>query len=149
SCPGSRLEVIRAHHPFLDREAIVLTADFVTMDTGTGAVHIAPGHGEDDYNLGRTHKLPGLSPVDDHGKLNEEAGLPNLTGKYVFDANIDIVNLLRERGALLAAQKFHHSYPYCWRSKTPIIFRNVEQFFIRIDELRGGALNAIHNEVKW
>src|SRR5256714_540991 len=79
----------------------------------------------------------------------DEAGLPNLTGKYVFDANADIVNLLRERGMLLGAQRFHHSYPYCWRSKTPIIFRNVEQFFIRIDELRGRALNAIHTEVKW
>ncbi len=73
----------------------------------------------------------------------------NLTGKYVFDANIDIVNLLRERGMLLGEQRFHHSYPYCWRSKTPIIFRNVEQFFIRIDELRSKALEAIHNEVKW
>ena len=74
---------------------------------------------------------------------------PSLTGKYVFDANKDIINLLRERRMLLGAQNFHHSYPYCWRSKTPIIFRNVEQFFIRIDELRGRALNAIHNEVKW
>ena len=133
----------------MDRDAIVLTADFVTMDSGTGAVHIAPGHGEDDYNLGRANKLPILSPVDDHGRLTDEAELPNLTGKYVFDANIDIVNLLRERGMLLGAQKFHHSYPYCWRSKTPIIFRNVEQFFIHIDALRPGALEAIHKEVKW
>jgi isoleucyl-tRNA synthetase len=90
-----------------------------------------------------------LSPVDDHGRFTEEAGLPNLVGKYVFDANSDIVQLLRERGMLLAEQQFHHSYPYCWRSKTPIIFRNVEQFFIRIDELRGKALEAIHKEVKW
>jgi isoleucyl-tRNA synthetase len=74
--------------------------------------------------------------------------LPNLVGKYVFDANVDIVNLLRERGLLLGEQIFHHSYPYCWRSKTPIIFRNVEQFFIRIDELRGKALHAIKT-VKW
>jgi isoleucyl-tRNA synthetase len=93
--------------------------------------------------------LPILSPVDDHGRFTDETNLPKLTGKYVFDANIDIVNLLRERGMLLAEQKFHHSYPYCWRSKTPIIFRNVEQFFIRIDELRGKALDAIHKEVKW
>src|SRR5262249_20510426 len=140
---------IKARHPFLDREAIVLTADFVMMDTGTGAVHIAPGHGEDDYNLGRAHKLPILSPVDDHGRLTEDAGLPNLTGKYVFDANADVVKLLRERGNLLGTQNFHHSYPYCWRSKTPIIFRNVEQFFIRIDDLRGRALETIYNEVKW
>ncbi len=149
SFPGAKLEKIKARHPFLDRDVTVLTADFVTMDSGTGAVHIAPGHGEDDYRLGRAHGLPILSPVDDHGRLTDEAGLPNLTGKYVFDANADIVNLLRERGMLLGAQKFHHSYPYCWRSKTPIIFRNVEQFFIRIDELRGRALNAIHTEVKW
>ena len=149
SFPGAKIDKIKARHPFLDREAIVLNANFVTMDTGTGAVHIAPGHGEDDYRLGRENKLPILSPVDDHGRLTEEAGLPNLTGKYVFDANADVVNLLRERGMLLGAQNFHHSYPYCWRSKTPIIFRNVEQFFIRIDELRGKALEAIHNEVKW
>jgi isoleucyl-tRNA synthetase len=149
SLPGRQLEGIKAQHPFLDRQSIVLLADFVTMDSGTGAVHIAPGHGEDDYNLGRTNKLPILSPVDDHGRLTDEAGLPNLTGKYVFDANKDIVNLLRERDVLLAAQNFHHSYPYCWRSKTPIIFRNVEQFFIRIDDLRSKALDAIHHEVKW
>ncbi|PYL40372.1 MAG: isoleucine--tRNA ligase [Verrucomicrobia bacterium] len=149
SFPGAKIDKINARHPFLDRDSIVLTADFVTMDSGTGAVHIAPGHGEDDYWLGRQNKLPILSPVDDHGRFTDEAGLQNLTGKYVFDANIDIVNLLRERGMLLGEQKFHHSYPYCWRSKTPIIFRNVEQFFIRIDELRGPALDAIHKEVKW
>ena len=149
SFPGARIDKIKARHPFLDREAIVLTADFVMMDSGTGAVHIAPGHGEDDYNLGRAHQLPILSPVDDHGRLTEEAGLPNLTGKYVFDANADVVNLLRERDNLLGSQNFHHSYPYCWRSKTPIIFRNVEQFFIRIDDLRPRALEAIHKEVRW
>src|SRR5438128_4895833 len=149
SFPGAKIDKITAHHPFLDREAIVLTSDFVTMDTGTGAVHIAPGHGEDDYWLGKQNDLPILSPVDDHVRFTDEAGLPNLTGKYVFDANADVVNLLRERGSLLGAQNFHHSYPYCWRSKTPIIFRNVEQFFIRIDDLRAQALKAIHNEVKW
>src|SRR6266478_1196261 len=149
SFPGAKIENIKARHPFLDRDAIVLTSDFVTMDSGTGAVHIAPGHGEDDYNLGRARGRPILSPVDDHGRLTNESALPNLTGKYVFDANAGIANFLRERGMLLSAQNFHHSYPYCWRSKTPIIFRNVEQFFIRIDELRGRALEAIHKEVKW
>jgi isoleucyl-tRNA synthetase len=145
---GEKLAGSAAQHPFLDRQSIVLTADFVTMDTGTGAVHIAPGHGEDDYWLGKQNGLPILSPVDDHGRFTEEAGLTNLTGKYVFDANRDIVELLRQRGMLLGEQKFHHSYPYCWRSKTPIIFRNVEQFFIRIDELRSKALDAIKT-VKW
>ena len=148
SFPGSKIDHVVAQHPFLNRESTVFTADFVTMDTGTGAVHIAPGHGEDDYLLGREKGLQILSPVDDHGRFTDEAGLPNLVGKYVFDANVDIVNLLRERGMLLGEQIFHHSYPYCWRSKTPIIFRNVEQFFIRIDELRGKALHAIKT-VKW
>jgi isoleucyl-tRNA synthetase len=149
SFSGSKIDQIKARHPFLDRDSIVFAADFVTMDSGTGCVHIAPGHGADDYALGSKNKLSILSPVDDHGRFTEEAGLPNLVGKYVFDANLDIVNLLRERGMLLAEQKYHHSYPYCWRSKTPIIFRAVEQFFIRIDEIRGKALDAIHHEVKW
>ncbi len=149
SFPGTNLEGVKARHPFLDRDVPVFTAGFVTMDSGTGAVHIAPGHGADDYVLGIQHKLPILSPVDDHGRFTDEAGLPNLTGKYVFDANPDIVELLRGRGMLLGEEKFHHSYPYCWRSKTPIIFRNVDQFFIRIDVLRDRALEAIHNEVKW
>ena len=148
SFPGSKIDHVVARHPFLDRESTVFTADFVTMDTGTGAVHIAPGHGEDDYLLGRAKGLQILSPVDDHGRFTDEAGLPNLVGKYVFDANADIVNVLREWGMLLGEEIFHHSYPYCWRSKTPIIFRNVEQFFIRIDELRGKALDAIKT-VKW
>src|SRR5213080_2055781 len=146
---GKQLVGLQAQHPFLDRKSTILAADFVTMDTGTGLVHIAPGHGEDEYWLGRANGLEILSPVDDHGRFTDEARLPNLTGKYVFDANTDIINLLRERGMLLGQQNFHHSYPYCWRSKTPIIFRNVEQFFIRIDELRGRALSEIHNEVKW
>jgi len=146
---GKQLVGLEAQHPFLDQKSIVLAADFVTMDTGTGLVHIAPGHGEDDYWLGKANGLEILSPVDDHGRFTDEANLPNLTGKYVFDANSDIVKLLRERGMLLGQHNFHHSYPYCWRSKTPIIFRNVEQFFIRIDELRGRALEAIQNKVKW
>jgi isoleucyl-tRNA synthetase len=136
-------------HPFMERDSPVVLADFVTMDSGTGAVHIAPGHGADDYVVGRREGLPLLSPVDDHGRFTEEAGLPNVTGKYVFDANIDIINVLRDRGMLVSEEKYHHSYPYCWRSKTPIIFRAVEQFFIRIDDLRSRALEAIHGEVKW
>ena len=148
SFPGSQLDGVTAQHPFLSRTSSVVAADFVTMDSGTGAVHIAPGHGEEDYSLGRAKGLQILSPVDDHGKFTEEAGLPHLTGKYVFDANPDIVALLREKGMLLAAQVYQHSYPYCWRSKTPIIFRAVEQFFIRIDDLRANALAAIKG-VQW
>ena len=148
SFPGSKLEGLTAQHPFLPRTSAIFAADFVTMDTGTGAVHIAPGHGEDDYSLGRKHGLQILSPVDDHGRYTDEAGLPNLTGKYVFDANADIVALLREKGMLISDAAYQHSYPYCWRSKTPIIFRAVEQFFIRIDALRANALTAI-KDVRW
>ncbi|MBA2413851.1 MAG: isoleucine--tRNA ligase, partial [Burkholderiaceae bacterium] len=146
--PGSKLEGLGAQHPFLPRTSIILTADFVTMNTGAGCVHIAPGHGDDDYSLGHRNGLPILSPVDDHGRFSEEAGLSQLTGKYVFDANADIVALLRERGMLVAEGVYLHSYPYCWRSKTPIIFRAVEQFFIRIDDLRAPALAAI-KDVTW
>jgi isoleucyl-tRNA synthetase len=148
SFPGSKLEGLSAQHPFLPRTSAIFTADFVTMDTGTGAVHIAPGHGEDDYSLGRKNGLQILSPVDDHGRYTDEAGLPELTGKYVFDANADIVALLREKGMLINEAPYQHSYPYCWRSKTPIIFRAVEQFFIRIDDLRANALAAIKG-VQW
>jgi isoleucyl-tRNA synthetase len=148
SFPGTQLEGVTAQHPFLPRTAIVTAADFVTMDSGTGAVHIAPGHGEEDYSLGRARGLQILSPVDDHGKFTAEAGLPDLVGKYVFDANPDIVELLRGKGMLISAQPYQHSYPYCWRSKTPIIFRAVEQFFIRIDDLRADALAAIKG-VNW
>jgi isoleucyl-tRNA synthetase len=148
SFPGSQLEGVTAQHPFLPRTSMIVAADFVTMDSGTGAVHIAPGHGEEDYSLGRARGLQILSPVDDHGKFTDEAGLPDLTGKYVFDANPDIVALLRSKAMLLAEQVYQHSYPYCWRSKTPIIFRAVEQFFIRIDDLRAAALAAIKG-VQW
>src|SRR2546423_2075606 len=149
SFPGDKLEGIGAQHPFLPRTAMVLLADFVTMETGTGLVHIAPGHGEDDYLLGSKNSFPILSPVDDHGRYTNEVGIPELVGKYVFDANADIIRILRERGMLLAEQNFHHSYPYCWRSKTPIIFRAVEQFFIRLDEIRSKALDTIHHKIKW
>jgi isoleucyl-tRNA synthetase len=146
--PGATLEKVTAQHPFLPRTSTVFTADFVTMETGTGCVHIAPGHGEDDYSLGRKHGLQILSPVDDHGRFTPEAGWPELTGKYVFEANAHIIELLRERGMLLSEQVYQHSYPYCWRSKTPVIFRAVEQFFIRIDDLRANALAAI-KDVHW
>lgn len=146
--PGSDIAGLEAQHPFLDRKSRVITADFVTMDTGTGQVHVAPGHGADDYIAGMQHKLPILSPVDDQGKLTEEAGVPAWTGKYVFDANKDVVAHLRENKTLLAEHAYPHSYPHCWRSKTPVVFRAVEQFFIKIDAIRAEALKAIDG-VTW
>lgn len=145
---GEELAGFEAKHPFLERTSRIITADFVTMDAGTGQVHVAPGHGADDYLAGKQHGLPILSPVDDAGRLTEEAGVPAWTGKYVFDVNADVVAHLREIRALLGEKKYLHSYPHCWRSKTPVVFRAVEQFFIRIDGLRADALRAIDG-VTW
>ncbi len=145
---GEDLAGMEAQHPFLERKSRVITADFVTMDTGTGQVHVAPGHGADDYIAGMQNKLPILSPVDDAGKLTEDAGMPAWTGKYVFDANKDVVAHLRDNKTLLAEHAYPHSYPHCWRSKTPIVFRAVDQFFIKIDAIRAEALAAIDG-VTW
>ena len=140
---GAELLNLEAQHPFLPRTSRVILADFVTLDTGTGQVHIAPGHGKDDYIAGQQNDLPVLSPVDDYGKLTEECGMPQWVGKYVFDVNPEIVAFLRENGSLLAEHKYVHDYPHCWRSKTPIVFRAVEQFFIKVEAIREDALKAI------
>lgn len=148
-CMGSELaNRCQAKHPFLERFVPVLPANFVTADTGTGLVHIAPGHGEEDYHLGLQYNLDLLSPVDDNGRFTSECGLPELVGKHVFEANPSIIQILRERSALIFTEEYTHSYPHCWRSKTPVIFRAVEQFFIRIDELRPQAIQAI-DSAQW
>ncbi len=140
---GAEVEGLAAQHPFLDRTSKLITANFVTAETGTGAVHIAPGHGQDDYVAGLQHGLEILSPVDDAGLFTEEAGVPELVGVHVFKGNATVIEILESKGALLAQHDHKHSYPFCWRSKTPIIFRAVEQFFIRIDDIRSQALEAI------
>ena len=145
---GGELENLEARHPFLDRASKLILGQFVTTETGTGAVHIAPGHGADDYLAGMHYGLGVLSPVDDDGLFTDEAGLPELTGQHVFKCNDRIIEILEEKGALLGREKYTHSYPHCWRSKTPIIFRAVEQFFISLDTLRGEALKAIDG-VEW
>lgn len=145
---GQELAGVEAGHPFLPRTSRVIVADFVTMDTGTGQVHIAPGHGKDDYLAGQQNGLPTLSPVDDTGRLTDECGVSEWAGKYVFDANKDIVEFLRGHGSLLAAHDYTHDYPHCWRSKTPVVFRAVEQFFIRVDDIRAEALKAV-DETTW
>ncbi len=145
---GQELNGLSAQHPFLDRESKLILAPFVTTDSGTGAVHIAPGHGADDYMVGQQNGLAVLSPVDDDGKYTDECGLPDLVGVHVFKANASIVEIIRENGTLLGEEVYEHSYPHCWRSKTPIIFRAVEQFFISIDQLRETALKEI-DEVEW
>ncbi|MBV9391257.1 MAG: isoleucine--tRNA ligase, partial [Verrucomicrobia bacterium] len=145
---GSSMERWLYSHPFLNRTSPLLLGEHVTLDAGTGCVHIAPGHGEDDYVLGTKFGLPLLSPVDDKGRYTAEVGVPEWVGKYVFEANKDVIQRLAETGHLLAASDYHHTYPYCWRSKTPVIFRAVEQFFIRLDTVKQVALEAIDN-VTW
>jgi len=145
---GGSLGGMLAQHPFFDRQSKVVTGLFVTAETGTGAVHLAPGHGTDDFNAGREHNLGLLSPVDDLGRFTAEVGLDFLIGCHVFESNDRIIELMRERGRLLAHERYTHQYPHCWRSKTPIIFRSVPQFFIRIDDVRQRALEAI-DEVEW
>ena len=145
---GSDLEGIEAEHPFLDRTSRVILAEFVTTETGTGAVHVAPGHGGDDYIAGQQNDLGLLSPVDDDGKFTDEVGVESLIGEHVFDCNVPIIKMLAASGHLIGKENYQHSYPHCWRSKTPIIFRSVPQFFIRIDDLREKALREI-DDVTW
>jgi len=147
---GSDLVGLTYKHPFLndDRVRQVFAADFVTAEAGTGLVHIAPGHGQDDYQLGQEHGLPIFAPVDDRGCLIAECGVPELVGQYVFKANPLIIQILKDKGALFAEEAYTHDYPHCWRSKTPIVFRAVKQWFIKIDAFRANALAAIDG-VRW
>ena len=145
---GDALEGQVLLHPFYPREVPVILGEHVTLESGTGAVHTAPGHGADDFLIGRRYGLEVDNPVDARGCFLPET--PLFGGMRVFDANAGIINLLRERGALLDTRRIKHSYPHCWRHKTPIIFRTTPQWFIAMDDsgLRKGALDAIRG-VKW
>lgn len=145
---GAELGGSFCQHPFLERQVKVVAANFVDGTTGTGAVHMAPGHGAVDYAAGQEHGLGLLSPVDDDGKFTQEVGVPELVGQHVLKANERVVEIIKELGHLIGREEIVHSYPHCWRSKTPILFRAVEQFFIRIDQLRQLALTEI-DEVEW
>lgn len=141
---GKDLEYLLCKHPFLDRTSTLILADYVTLDSGTGLVHTAPGHGVDDYLVGQLqYKLGVLSPVDNQGVLTEEAG--QFAGKFVFDANKDIIAHLDETGALLKQEDITHSYPHDWRSKKPIIFRATPQWFCSVDAFRSELLEAVDN----
>jgi isoleucyl-tRNA synthetase len=146
--PTEKLAALRFQHPFCNRTGRFYPADFVTSDTGTGFVHIAPGHGLEDYQLGSSVGLPIYSPVDDDGKFMHTNDLPieqqmpsEMIGKSILekhgksDANEAVLHELRARHALLHQENYHHSYPHCWRSKTPVIFRAMDQWFIKIDHL--------------
>ncbi len=153
--PGRKLERLNFQHPFLDRKILGVLADYVTMDTGTGVVHTAPSHGAEDFVTGVKYGLDATSNVDEKGILRN--GLPEYTGKRVWDANQPIIELLKTRGALLHTEKTEHSYPHCWRCHNPVIFRATEQWFISMETpmpggsgetLRSATLSKIKN-VKW
>jgi isoleucyl-tRNA synthetase len=145
---GRELEGLRARHPWLDREVPIVLADYVTLESGTGLVHTAPGHGHDDYVTGLKYGLDVYAPVDARGRFTDE--VPEWKGERVFDADPKIVGHLRATGALLAAEKLVHSYPHCWRCKNPIVFRATEQWFIGMERanLRKRALAEI-DRVRW
>jgi isoleucyl-tRNA synthetase len=145
---GAKLEHLRLKHPFNDYDVPVILGEHVTTETGTGAVHTAPGHGQEDFEVGSRYDLPVVNPVDGRGMFLPET--PEVGGEFVWKASDRIVELLRQRGALLAARAFEHSYPHCWRHKTPTAFRTTPQWFISMDQagLRRDALAAI-DKVRW
>ncbi len=145
---GSDLEGMMVKHPFIDRTSRAVLGDFVSLEEGTGVVHIAPGHGEDDYVIGLKYGLDVYAPVDDRGKFTKQAG--ELEGQFVFKANAVIIGILTDRHALIKEEKITHSYPHCWRCKKPVIFRATEQWFISVahNDLRKKCLEEIER-VTW
>lgn len=128
---GKDLELGKARHPFIDRDSLIITGDHVTADAGTGAVHTAPGHGVDDYKVGLKFNLGLLCPVDESGQFTDE--VPEYKGMNIFKANPLIVERLKASGHLIAMKEIEHSYPHCWRTKTPLIYRTTPQWFLGID----------------
>ncbi|MCU7198279.1 isoleucine--tRNA ligase [Turicibacter sanguinis] len=143
---GSDFEYMTAKHPLFDRESLLILGDHVTLDAGTGLVHTAPGHGEDDFNAGRKYNLEVLCPVDYRGYMTKDAF--EFEGMYYEDANKAVGQKLEEKGALLGLKFITHSYPHDWRTKKPIIFRATEQWFASIEALKGQMMEQI-KEVNW
>jgi len=155
SFTGDKMEFAVFRHPFLERDSLGILADHVTLEQGTGAVHTAPGHGQEDYASGRQYGIETYCPVDGAGRFFHAAGaagrLPEeLIGKTVWEANPIVVEILKSADALLAVEKMAHSYPHCWRCHHPVIFRATEQWFIGMDlnDFRQHALEAVHR-TRW
>ncbi|REH76828.1 isoleucine--tRNA ligase [Staphylococcus felis] len=147
---GQELEYVEAQHPFIDRISLLINGMHVTTDAGTGCVHTAPGHGEDDYIVSQKYNLEVISPVDDKGVFTEEAG--QFEGMFYDKANKAITDLLKEKGSLLKLDFITHSYPHDWRTKKPVIFRATPQWFASISKVRQDILDAItqtHFKVEW
>ncbi len=147
-CRGSDLEGLKLKHPFYDREVPIILGDHVTLEAGTGAVHTAPGHGQEDYAVGIKYHLPVDNPVGGDGKFLPET--PLFAGKFVLSANEEVIEVLKTGGKLVHAERLRHSYPHCWRHKIPIIFRATPQWFISMEQegLRESALEEI-KKTEW
>ncbi|MDD5006114.1 MAG: isoleucine--tRNA ligase [Candidatus Omnitrophica bacterium] len=146
---GRDLLGLAYEHPFGYRKGKVVLAKYVSLDEGVGCVHIAPGHGQEDYQVGAEYKLPTVMPVDERGKFDES--IKDYCGQHVFQANQNIISKLKELGLLLYNTKITHSYPHCWRCKNPIIFRATKQWFMSVDKdnLRERLISEIENNVEW
>ena len=144
-CQGSALENLALQHPFYTRQVPVILGEHVTTDAGTGAVHTAPGHGQDDFTVGQKYGLEVYNPVGSNGVFLADTDI--FAGKHVNKVNDDIIELLKEKNALLKFKKISHSYPHCWRHNTPIIFRATPQWFISMNQngLKDLAMDAINN----
>ena len=142
------LSNLKFNHPFLDKEIIPIFGSHVTLDVGTGCVHTAPGHGEDDYIVGREYNLEPFCPVDRRGRYTNEFAL--MEGENIFKANLKIIDLLKEKNFLFSHKLYKHSYPYSWRSKKPLIFLTVPQWFMKVDykDLRKNSIKALES-VQW
>lgn len=148
SFTGRELESMTARHPFLERESLIILGDHVTLESGTGCVHTAPGHGVDDFNVCRKYpELPIVVPVDDRGFMTEEAG-PICAGMATGDASKAIAARMEADGTLFAMKKLQHQYPHCWRCKQPVLFRATDQWFCSVESFRDQVEEAIH-QVKW
>lgn len=143
---GAELEYMKTQHPFLDRESLLIVGEHVTLESGTGCVHTAPGHGVDDFNVCQNYDIPTVCPVNGDGVLTEEAG--QFAGLTTEEANKKIAIYLDETGSLFALKKIIHQYPHCWRCKTPILFRATDQWFCSVDDFKDKAVDAI-NTVEW
>lgn len=144
---GIEFEYMKAQHPFLDRESLVIVGDHVTLESGTGCVHTAPGHGVEDHDVCKNYpEIPIVVPVDADGRLTEEAG--QFAGLLTGDANKPIAQHLDSIGALFALKKIIHQYPHCWRCKNPVLFRATDQWFCSVEDFKDEAVKAI-NEVEW
>ena len=146
SMPGKEFEYMTAKHPFIDRESIVVNADYVTMDSGTGCVHTAPGFGADDYQTCRRYNIDVIVPVDDRGYQTADAG--KFAGMYYAESNEAILADMKQSGALFASEEIEHEYPHCWRCKHPIIFRATPQWFCSVESFKDAAIEACDN-VQW